>query len=467
MYYRELFRLCNYSNEEIDGEAPRIEKVFERAGITEADVGRAIERLNRHFWMESEGVRKVWGIWMKQFIDLALCREEHEKVVFYTYPLEPRMGTSINLAGDYYAATPEFVNMFILGLMFGLSDSYFDLAEANGMTPGTGMCGANKMRLGGFLKWLNPMPDVFLVSSFFCDNEAKTDELISYHFKGVPRIIVDNVLDSNWDVYPNNYPDIEEHKVKYFAAELQNVITQLRENFGIDVKPDHINQARMEIGKLYLGFQRVLECQKADPMPIGNNNLLLFYMMITNPERRTMEEGLDAINLLARDAEARVEKGEGVTPKGAPRIAWTMPWFTDPSINTMVEETGIAPVVAPFFWVHPSDMTKTDYRGFEKTAVAFMRMGIMHSTSGLIFRLTECVKHFNLDGMIWNGMYSCRPTGGPAPIVKKLVEQETGVPVLIIETDQMDSRDTTTEMLRTRIETFAETLRIKKQAAAV
>ncbi len=466
MYYKELFKLCNYTDEEIEKEATRIEKALEKAELGPEDIDRAVERLNKHFWMESAGVRKIWGIWMKQFVDLALCREEYDKVVFYTYPLEPRLGTSINLAGNYYAATPEFVNLFILGLLFGTADSYFDLAEASGMTPGTGMCGANKMRVGAFLKGLNPMPDVFLVSSFFCDNEAKTDELIGYHFPGVPRIIIDNCLDSNWDTYPDNYPEIEDHKVRFFGAELENVTNQLRDEHGIDVKPDHLNQARMEIGKLYLGFQRVLECQKADPMPIGNNNLLLFYMMITNPERRTMIEGLDAINMLADDAEKRIEKGEGVTPKGAPRVAWTMPWFTDPSINTMVEEVGLAPAVAPFFWIHPSDMTRSDYKGFEKTALAFMRMGIMHSTSALIFRLVECAKYFNLDGMLWNGMYSCRPMGGHPQILKKLIEEQAGIPVLAVETDQMDSRDTPTEMLRTRIETFTEMLKMRKAAAA-
>ncbi len=466
MYYKELFRLCNYTDEEIEKDKERIEKAFKKAEIGPEEVKKGIDRLHKYFWMESEGVRKEWGIWMKQFVDLVLCKEEYEKVIFYTYPLEPRLGTSINLAGNYYAATPEFVNLFILGLLFDIAEPYFDLAESNGMTPGAGHCGANKMRLGGFLTGLNPMPDVFLVSSFFCDNESKTDELIEYHFPGVPRIVIDNCLDSPWDAYPNNYPAIEDHKVKYFGAELENVIRELDEKHDIHVKPDHINASRMEIGKLYLGFQRVLECQQADPMPIGNNNLLLFYMMITNPERRTMAEGMDAINLLAADAEKLVEQGKGVTPKGAPRIAWTMPWFTDPSINAMVEEAGLAPVVAPFFWVHPKDMTKTDYHGFEKTAQAFMRMGMTHSTSGLIYRTVEVIKHFNLEGIIWNGMYACRPTGGFPHIVKKEIEEQTGVPVLTVETDQMDTRDTPMEMLRTRTETFAETLKMRKAAAA-
>ena len=464
MYYKELFKLCNYSDEEIQKEAPRIEKVFKKAEIGPEECKRGVERLHKYFWMESQGVRKEWGIWMKQFIDQVLCKEEHEKVIYYTYPLEPRLGTSINLAG-YYAATPEFVNMFILGLMFDIAEPYFDLAEASGMAPGAGHCGANKMRLGGFLKGLNPMPDVFLVSSFFCDNESKTDELIDYHFPGIPRIIIDNCLDSPWDAYPNNYPYIEDHRIKFFGAELENVIRELDEKYDVHVGPDHLNAARMEIGKLYLGFQRVLECQKADPMPIANNNLLLFYMMITNPERRTMAEGLDAINILAEEGEKLVEQGKGVTPKGAPRIAWTMPWFTDPAINAMVEESGLAPVVAPFFWVHPKDMTKTDYHGFEKTAQSFMRMGMTHSVSGLIFRTVEVIKHFDLEGIVWNGMYACRPVGGFPQIVKKEIEEQTGVPVLTVETDQMDTRDTPMELLRTRIETYAETLRIRKATA--
>jgi len=467
MYYKELFRLCDFTDKEIEEEAPRIERVFDMASIAPADVDRAIERLNKYFWMESGGVRKAWGIWMKQFLDLALCKEEHEKVVFYTYPLEPRLGCAINCAG-YFAATPEFVNMFILGLMFGIADPYFSLAEENGMTPGTGMCGANKMRLGGFLKGLNPMPDVFLVSSFFCDNEAKTDELIGYHFPGVPRIIIDNMLDSNWHEYPNNYPAIEDHKVKYFSSELRRCLNELKENHGINVTEEHLTQARMELAKPNIAFQRVLECMKADPIPIANNNLLLFYMMITNPEQRTMDEGLEAINQLADDAQKRVEKGEGVTPKDAPRVAWAMPWFTDPTINAMVEEVGLAPVVAPFFWIHPSDLVKSKYSGYEdRAAEQYMRMGLTHSTSALGFRLSECVKYFDLDGVVWNAMYPCRPTGGHPMIIKKLVEEQTGVPLLVIECDQMDSRDAPTEMLRTRMETFVEMLKMRKAAKTV
>ena len=462
MDYKELFKLCSYSEDLLIKDAPRIEKALEKAKLGPADIEIGMERLDKYFWMESAGVRKCWGIWLKQFVDIANCRDEHEKVVYYSFPLEAKMGGAINLAG-HYAHSPEFVLLFLLGLMFGKVGPYFDLAEQNGMPPTSGMCGVNKMRLSSMISGIvDPYPDVVLVSSFFCDNEAKTDELIDYHFPGVPRIFVDNSLDANWDEYPNMYPEIGERRVSYLSSNFKHTIERLREDHGIILTDKHFKDAGRSMGSVFFDFQEVLECMKADPIPVPKNDMLLFYMLTTMSERRTMEEGPEAVKLLAQDARRRVEKGEGATKKGAARVAQAMPWYSDPEINQMVEEAGLAPVVSPFYWVHPKDLTKSKYSTYEdKAAETFMRMGLTHSTPGLIFRLKECVKFFELDGILWNAMYTCRPVGGHPIIIKKHME-EAGVPLLIVETDQMDSRDTPTEALRTRIETFAEMLKIRR-----
>ncbi len=465
MFYKELFILCGYTEEELEKEAPRIEKTLELAGLGPDDMTRAIDRLNTYFWMECEGIRKCWGIWLKQFVDLALCKEEHEKVVYYTYPLEPRLGCAINCAG-YYAATPEFVNILVLGMMFGVDAPYFETAEINGMTPGTGMCGANKMRLGAFLKGLNPMPDAFIVSSFYCDNEAKTDELVGHHFQeDIPRIYIDNCLSANWNEYQDLYPTVAEHRVEYFGNEFKNCIKELKEKADVIVTDEHFKQARMEHARIYLNFMRLLECMKADPMPISNNDLSLFYMMASNPERRTMEEGLEAIELLVKDAQKRIKKDEGVTPKGAPRIGWLMAWYTDPAINAMVEEVGLAPIVAPMWWVSKGDIVKTEYTDFQdKAAETFLRGGTMHSNAALFWRIEQCVEEFNLDGIVWNASYACRPSVGMGMMLKKIIEENTDASVLTLDVDIIDCRDSPIEALRTRIETFTEMLKLKKAA---
>jgi hypothetical protein len=462
MDYRNLLTLCGYSDKEIKEDTPRIEKAFEKAEIGAKEIARGLERLEKFFWTESAGVRKALGIWMKQFVDLALAREEHEKLAFYTYPLEARLGCAINCAG-YFAATPEFVIAFVLGYIFGITDSYFEIAEKNGMPPGVGMCGVNKLRLGSFLKGVIPLPDVMIVSSFLCDNEAKTDELFSHHFPGIPRIYLDNCMDSNWDEFPAMFPVISDRRVSYFASETKKCIDELRDLHGIDIKENHIRTARMELAKGFLALQRVIECMKADPAPLSNNDLILFSMMVTNPERRYMAEGLQAIDLVVKDVKKRIDRGEGVVPKGAPKVAWILPWLTDPSINCMVEKTGLSPVISPFFWSHPKDFAKSQYDSFyARSSLSFLRTGLFHSTSGFVFKIKELIKAYNLDGLLWNYSYTCRPVGGHPMIIKKLIEEDPGVPVLALESEWMDSRDSPIGAMRTRLETFADMLKIRR-----
>ena len=50
-------------------------------------------------------------------------------------------------------------------------------------------------------------------------------------------------------------------------------------------------------------------------------------------------------------------------------------------------------------------------------------------------------------------------------LLKQFVEKETGIPVLSSAFDLADSRIYSAEALRTKVETFADTLRIKKASA--
>ena len=51
-------------------------------------------------------------------------------------------------------------------------------------------------------------------------------------------------------------------------------------------------------------------------------------------------------------------------------------------------------------------------------------------------------------------------------MVKNEIETKLGIPVLTLEYDMYDTRDFSAESFRTRIETFAEMLRIRGEAEA-
>jgi benzoyl-CoA reductase/2-hydroxyglutaryl-CoA dehydratase subunit BcrC/BadD/HgdB len=60
--------------------------------------------------------------------------------------------------------------------------------------------------------------------------------------------------------------------------------------------------------------------------------------------------------------------------------------------------------------------------------------------------------------------YSCREWVPTVMITKKVIEDEMGIPVLVLEGDSYDTRNYNAGQLRTRVETFAELLRARKAA---
>ena len=96
-----------------------------------------------------------------------------------------------------------------------------------------------------------------------------------------------------------------------------------------------------------------------------------------------------------------------------------------------------------------------------------MRDGFFHSTFGLAKRFEQAVQDLKIDGVLWGYQYNCRVLSQPSHLVKKWVEESTGVPVLSLEMDYYDSRTYSAAALRTRVEAFAEMLRARKASAKV
>ncbi len=75
--YTNLFKTCGFSDEDIDLHRPRIEKVLSRIGVTtEEDIKHAEETTRKNFDVELEGVRKLLWVYMMEFLDVVLAKDE-------------------------------------------------------------------------------------------------------------------------------------------------------------------------------------------------------------------------------------------------------------------------------------------------------------------------------------------------------------------------------------------------------
>lgn len=97
-----------------------------------------------------------------------------------------------------------------------------------------------------------------------------------------------------------------------------------------------------------------------------------------------------------------------------------------------------------------------------KSARTELSRGLYHSTSAILYWTKRAVEDYNLDGILWSQPIHCRPMASSGFILKKAIEKEMKIPVLILEVDWYDNRILSGETMRTKIETFGHLLAARK-----
>lgn len=463
-YYDDLLRICGFEVEEIDKERARIEKAFLRLELGPDDMKSAESWVRKNHDVELMGVRKLLGAWLKELLDLVLARDEGKKVVYYGFPTIQGPGLAIKAAAPdiIYSACPDVVLCHTMGQIFNKLTPILEAGEEDGLPPGHGLCSLQQIRVGGLAKGIIPIPDLVLTSSYYCDMGSLTDQLLHERY-GHPAIYVDGSMDSRW----GEYPAYQSKRVEFLGAQLNELFDRVKEILGIEVTRDAWDKAISISRYLYSGIGHCGELIKADPMPISQAEVGLAMWLTSGCTGRAMSEGPSAIDILNQEIKRRVDEGIGVVEKGAPRVMTILTHYSDASITRMIEDAGLANCATLFSSPPPKAKSKTTYKTLGETiAEREMRVGFFHSSYGFVQRTAKAIEDFNLDGIIWNYIYNCRPLAITSHFLRKWVDENIGIPTLPLETDNFDSRTYSAEALRTRVETFADMLRAKKASVA-
>ena len=465
-FYDKLFTLCGFSPEELEAERPRIERTLEKLEIGPADIDHACEHVKANFEVELKGVQRIMGAWLIALIDLVLAKEDGKKIVYFDFPgiFGPQWVLACS-SDEVYAASPDTILCNSVGQIFDKLRPIQETGELNGTPPGHGLCSLWTIKLGALAKGYIPVPDVALASSYFCDMGSAGGDLLTEVY-GVKVAHIDNTMDPPWGMYP----DFPEESVKFFGKEIDEMFKLVEDTINIKIKPDALQQAMGTIMPYQGLVTELAKLMCSDPQPIRSNAQNMFTPLITASAGRSVQWGMDALNLLIPETKARVDAGIGVVPKGAPRIMLFVPNFSDPRIANMMESCGLAvsasqvnfyPIVQPEGRV----INPMDYHSIgEFIAASEMLNGMFHSTFGTTdkFRMVyDFIPIF--DGIILQYFYHCRPSAIGSHTNKKYLEEKLGIPVLSIEADIWDSRDHSAESMKVRLETFAEMLKAKKR----
>lgn len=475
--YTELFKMCGLDEAWQEANKERLDKFLYQIFIrTQEDIDASIEWTKGQYNTESPGVRKLLSVMMRECIDYALARDEHEIVINYARPTMCTLSQGLHVAerrinkelgyNKYYARGTSIVDvMIIMGSVFNKSNWMIEIAEDMGQTAAKGHCSEYQIWEGGLEKGMIPVPDVEIGCGIFCDQAPEVELMMAEEF-GFDMVFTDMPEDHAWDSWPNMDPEA----VKFISENTEMVYKYLSEKYGFTMTEEDKTQGALEATQLYTTYFRIAELlSRTDGLPISRADLsLAFIQFIVGGVY--VEDLLEGFKLIEKEIRGNVRKGNWVCPPGSPRVFATMTPIADLRFFHEAEAVGINVCNLWFEYLPEAGLTAPYSSEVPKEQMYEMiyRFNGLGDLCGSQLRLVkDAVEKLKLDGvMVFTCMF-CRPLCLPANMTKDFLGKEhPDLPVILMELDAYDSRNYTPEQYRTRLESFAEILRMNKEMNA-
>ena len=463
---KELLGMCGFEPEEMEIEMPRIKRAFDKLNLNAADMDVGKERLTKYYELDLMGFRKILKVYIREMVNAALAGEEKRKIIYNTMPsLIPFVGRSASIADEsVYSGLPEVLLFYIYAGIFDKQTPLLEAAERDGLPPDGAHCGCTKTRLGTQILGLLPKPDLYISNRVFCDEAPKVDEYMKEEL-GIPFVSIERIQDTNFDeLFP-------QREVDYYGNSIRNAMKVMSELIGKEITDEMMWKAFMEYGMVVQGLQKIFSLSKdSDPIVLSVNTVsYMFALFSSGVSPENVPVLAEALQLLLKETQERVDRGEGYYGKGWPRIGCFPPSLVDPSALHLLKEVGLAvPLMEPMWWCPDSevmpDLKTNELDPCKVMAMTLPRIPVTASPASRCSAVAKAAKKHNLEGFMLGNLYGCRPGFSDAYMLKDAWKKSTDWPFMALEINLYDSRVHTTEALRTRVESFAEMCRMAKSA---
>ncbi|UWG98735.1 2-hydroxyacyl-CoA dehydratase family protein [Dehalobacter sp. DCM] len=473
MNYNELFNMCGLDDEWQAQNKERIEKFLYQMYIrSDQDIADSVAWTKKQYDTSLPSTRQFLAVLMKEAMDYALARDEREIIINYTRPTmaslsqgfhvwENRINAELGYNKFYARGTSIVYLMIVLGTIFNKANWCIELSEDLGQTAGKGHCSEYQIWEGALFKGMIPAPDVEVSCGLFCDQapEVEAKMAVDYNFDVV---FTDLPEDHPWDTWPH----MDINAIKYLSKNTEAVYDYLREKYGFTMSEDDKSQGVLEANQFITAHMAIVNLvATTDGLPVSHADMFLSFISAAIGSVYK-DEVLAAMKQMQKDIRKRIREESFIVPPGAPRAYGTFVAVADMRFYHQVEEAGIhlthvwfEPIPPEVFSTPPaSDIPRE--QGYE---MIFRFQGLGDLCGSSIKQARFAVENFNLDGlMIFETMF-CRPLCLPSVQIKDYVQKHcNNIPVMRLELDAYDSRNYTPEQYRTRLESFAEVMRMRK-----
>ncbi len=449
----ELLNLCGYKEAEIVTELPRVEKAFSKFGLTAKDIESGKQRLRKYYDIELKGIRKVFRLFLREFVDSMLAREEGKTRLIYGF-MAPRfemLSCAINSGSkDVYSINQCWAFLVVMGCIFNKVTSIFEAAEEKWLKTGiVAHCGNVKILAGALALGLLPKPDMLITTGALCETAPKTLDLL-HEYYDIPVFFYETCQDRE----AREYSLASRRAIELESQSLRKLVGKIQQMAGVEITDDRLQaafDARKELD-VAMGKMRNLLIT-SDPLPLSptHENLWSCLNSLTLHDDK-LQDAIDAINILYTELQERVSAGTGVVAKGSPRVLAICPGHqSDPAFEHLVNEMGIA--IAATDSIFSLSYDEQNPGPYTKLALPLQSIRLIAPVKKIPLIVEGC-KRLKVDGVLNRYHAGCRTVVGDAILINDALVKETGIPTLLLEWENFDPRVFNYEQYKNKLEMF-------------
>ncbi len=352
------------------------------------------------------------------------------------------------VVGTFCVFVPEDVILAAGGVPVGLcAGAEFSIPDSDGLIP-RNTCPLIRASLGFKTSGTCPYVQVsdFVVGETTCDGKKKMYEVMAEHH---PTYVM--------EVPQKKGPAASE----LFYREVLAFRDRMEQEAGRQIDAEPLAAATQKLEAKKQALRRFHAARRANPVPISGLDALLVSQISFYDD---IDRFTAKVNELADELEARAARGEGVFPKGRPRIlyAGTPIPLPDWKLHSIVEEAGGVIVgeescVGSRYYTTttPADDGTLDGR---LRAISERLLGThcacFTPNEERLGDIIDMARAVRADGVIHYSLAFCQTYAAEAMKVEKALQRE-GIPALSLESD-FSANDRA--QLLTRVQAFIEML---------
>jgi benzoyl-CoA reductase/2-hydroxyglutaryl-CoA dehydratase subunit BcrC/BadD/HgdB len=293
----------------------------------------------------------------------------------------------------------------------------------------------------------SPAPQALLACNNICGTVLRWYEAVA-HMTGAPVYLVDT---------PPLEGEQPNHHLAYVRKGLEGLIEFLETTFNRKLSMDRLQEITTLSNDAVALWTKALQACKSKPSPL--NCADRFLSMAPIVALRGTNQALTYYTTFLAEVEERVKQGIGAIREEKFRWGWdNIPfWFNLYGFfNTLATKGVVFPADTYTHAWSAAILEQGDL--LESIARTYSNVWLNRGLTTKVDVMCRLIKDFDLDGFVLFSVRSCKRYSLGQMITKEQITERTGIPVVIIEGDMVDSRLFNEAQAMTRVEALLEML---------